>query len=330
MNQHHFFKFISPVFLPILFTTLLSGCGKLTDKVVNKDSSASDSNQGSGVAPDQLKILSPQPDESGRINSHFFLLTGNCLVTGSEVIVDGDFEGSPFSATCSDSGEFSALIIPKKLYESNSIVVRQSNNNEFNTDNLEFDFFPFGVFCGDNIVNQDFEVCDGGLGCNEFCQTGNNLPANLVLAKVTITATEHSSNALTSPDINLGTADEVIPSGVWFPLSVNGSVIGDQEASSFADEAPGLAVGRSPGSIKFLLSGKFTNGFRHMQGSVEIAGASIDDLDDGVDEESLEAFFDGNAEIDPDQDELSISNGVIQFHMTTSQNSDAFILDWAL
>ncbi|PCI27367.1 hypothetical protein COB52_04915, partial [Candidatus Kaiserbacteria bacterium] len=202
------------VFLNVIFLTSLliitNGC-KLTEKVVNKG--ATDSSATVPDVPDtpdavgglnSLEILLPKPNAAGRIGLSTFLLSGTCRADKGLVSFAGDLVGPNLTAACLSDGTFSTLVTPTKLHAINTIEVRQNLDNGTAVDSLSFSLFPRDVFCGDGFVNQPFEVCDGGASCDEFCQTPDSFPTDLILAKVKVDSFENSGDGSFTPDIFLG------------------------------------------------------------------------------------------------------------------------------
>ena len=95
----------------------------------------------------------------------------------------------------------------------------------------------YGPYCGDGIVNQEWEQCElGDEGCTDMC-TFENQCSVLQLAKIDLDPTDSVSF---DGKIYLGSAGNPIPSGTWFEWNV----AGDDAAQDIADAVDGLAVER--------------------------------------------------------------------------------------
>jgi hypothetical protein len=131
----------------------------------------------------------------------------------------------------------------------------------------------YGPYCGDKVVNQEWEQCEvGQAGCTEYCRLDNQCQA-LTLVKIEL---EDTASPSFDSNIYLGTTTTLVPSGVWFPFAA----IGDATAQSVALGASGLAVERDQvsGALKLAVHGDNDRGFDLVEGTVSIIGGEFGSL----------------------------------------------------
>ena len=276
---------------------------------------------------DQIGELTVLSHISGqRVSTQQITLAGDCDSTLGDVTVSGDVIGSPVQISCNNQ-VYSSSVILLNFNQANNFTVIQSGAVE-NLIDFTLTLFVRAPFCGDEIVNQSFESCDGESFCDEFCQNGSNLHPDLVLARVNINSTETVGQGKSKNDVFLGSATQSIPAGVWFPIFLNGSFFVDPPTPSF-ETAPGLLVRRLTTGIKIALSTRLSlSDFEHIDGSLEFHNAVAVGVTGGIAAESLELGFDGFAELDPDQDEVFIESGASLFWMSESTGEDAYFTQW--
>ena len=96
---------------------------------------------------------------------------------------------------------------------------------------------PYGSYCGDGRVNQEWEQCEvGDEGCTNMC-TFENQCSTLQLVKINLDDTDSASF---DGKLYLGSKNNPIPAGTWFKWDE----LGDDAANDIADEVDGLAVER--------------------------------------------------------------------------------------
>ena len=189
----------------------------------------------------------------------------------------------------------------------------------------------YGPRCGDNEINQDWEQCDGGENCTEMCLiedqselTEDDVLCNdLVLAKITIDEVRNFSNdADMTSDIYLGSDNNVLLAGTWFPLYWNGSYYIDPDLAAYED-VPGLAVQRLEDSLRIVIHGtQLPQDKEHVHGHVDFYNAVTtellsDESNDYPGNNRLENGFDGTGVgyYNPGNDEVWVMPG------TNNQNS---------
>lgn len=96
----------------------------------------------------------------------------------------------------------------------------------------------YGPYCGDGEQNQEWEQCDGGEGCTDYC-TLDNQCTDLRLVKITLDENAPESKSFDGT-IHLGGAGNEIPNGTWF----NFDEVGDDTYVNVANSVDGLAVQR--------------------------------------------------------------------------------------
>ncbi len=193
----------------------------------------------------------------------------------------------------------------------------------------------YGAYCGDGVVNQSWEQCDGDSQCSDKCQIGNQC-TNLVLARVNITDVQNSTKKpgnMTS-DLFIGGsgAANKIPQGAWFALFYNGSYYTDPDIESYED-VPGLAVERAAGKLQTLIYGSHNGSNEsstfneHVEGNIETWQANITDQVPDTGDDKLGDPFDGVKKLLAGQDELWLSGGKSYFWMSVAGADDGF---WTL
>lgn len=205
----------------------------------------------------------------------------------------------------------------------------------------------YADFCGDGVVNQEWEQCDPGhlqegseerfVGCSEQCQyIGEPICTDLTLARIDMSVQNKGAGDMTT-DVYLGQGTLPIPSGAWFLVYSNGSYVNDADISGYED-VPGLAVERSGGSVRSVMHGSTsakdkehvhgTIGFWSWDGSVEATSVTSDNSGNN----KLEGnYSDGSGigKMNAGDDEVSILNGVAKFWLTTTTADDGFITEYS-
>ncbi len=132
----------------------------------------------------------------------------------------------------------------------------------------------YGAYCGDEMVNQDWEQCEiGDEGCTEYCRLDNQCQ-DLTLVKINVEGTESPSF---DGNIYLGAMDIMVPNNVWFPFAV----AGDASVHTVAMGTYGLAVERDQinGLLKLAVNGDNDRGYDLVKGTVAIVGGEFGALE---------------------------------------------------
>lgn len=123
-----------------------------------------------------------------------------------------------------------------------------------------------GPYCGDGEVNQEWETCDGGESCTNYC-LADNMCHDVRLAKIDL-GTSASQSVSFDGMIYLGTSTNPIPSNTWFNLDE----VGDSLANLIAEDVDGLAVERNhTGSTTLRLAFRGDN----KSGDIDIVKGNI-------------------------------------------------------
>lgn len=186
--------------------------------------------------------------------------------------------------------------------------------------------------CGNSVIDQDWEQCDGSSSCTEQCQLNDqNQCTDLILARVTINNSFNKKNGDVEKKVFLGGQNSEIPNGTWFPLHFNGTDIADPEViTSFAD-VPGIAVQRVNKKVKFALFGSHTQeepGKEHLDGVVDFWNSDVLTVDSAKGKFHLEKGFDGTGTTayKAGNDEVTMFNDHVNFWLTVTGKNDAFVV----
>lgn len=179
------------------------------------------------------------------------------------------------------------------------------------------------VFCGDDVVNQEWEECDGadvdsGLTCNEMCQiVEDNTCSDLVLARVNVEDVNDTGNGEMNDRVYLGSDSYYIPGGAWFALYLDENYISD---SNMYENVPGLAVQRTDGSVRAVMHTTLTQSdSEDIRGDLEFYNANTGDWG----EDSLNPL-EGVDELGLDGDTI------VDFYMWANTGDDGFYADWSI
>lgn len=140
-------------------------------------------------------------------------------------------------------------------------------------DNVIFECVPEVVapYCGDGVVNQEWEQCDSEEGCAEYCLWENQCHDEQ-LVKITLDPQAPTSESFDGT-INLGAAGNTIPSGTWFKFDVAGDDTVQTIASGAVD---GLAVERTATDLRLAVLGENGGGiFDYVFGTIETLGLDM-------------------------------------------------------
>jgi peptidoglycan/xylan/chitin deacetylase (PgdA/CDA1 family) len=286
-----------------------------------------------------LLTWKPEGDFSSCVASGHANWTGEKSVTENEEEVYGITETTTFTITCTDT-------LGNDVSDSVTVEKQQP---------------ILANYCGDGEVNQDWEACDGSSDCTEQCQLKTDPePEGLVLARVNIEEFKNWNGGDASDTLYLGSTENAIPSGTWFPLqyisedTVN--LVGDDDITGYED-VPGLAVQRSRGeSVRVVLYGshnKKCNGAcaasenpnedyfdplvtaqakEYVSGSVEFFGAQVSaQRDDNSGNNRLEGDYtdgSGKGKYNAGDDEIWIENGLSKFWLVVTTADDGYWTDY--
>jgi hypothetical protein len=286
-----------------------------------------------------LLTWKPEGDFSSCVASGHANWTGEKSVTENEEEVYGITETTTFTITCTDT-------LGNDVSDSVTVEKQQP---------------ILANYCGDGKINQDWEACDGSSDCTEQCQLKTDPePEGLVLARVNIEEFKNWNGGDASDTLYLGSTENAIPSGTWFPLqyisedTVN--LVGDDDITGYED-VPGLAVQRSRGeSVRVVLYGshnKKCNGAcaasenpnedyfdplvtaqakEYVSGSVEFFGAQVSaQRDDNSGNNRLEGDYtdgSGKGKYNAGDDEIWIENGLSKFWLVVTTADDGYWTDY--
>ena len=184
----------------------------------------------------------------------------------------------------------------------------------------------YGPYCGDGIVNQSWEACDGGSSCTAQCQ---NQCVELSFARVVVEDVFNDVGGDLTSDIFLGGSSNKIPQGVWFLVHNGISYITDSDILSY-DDVPGIAVQRIAGKIRTRIVGSHPlPGIirEHVAGYIETFQANVTGQENDPTPtvgHGLENGFDGNKFIGARGDEVWLDGGKSKFYLTAVDVDDSF------
>lgn len=131
-----------------------------------------------------------------------------------------------------------------------------------------------GPYCGDGVVNQEWEQCDGGEGCADYCLWDNQCHDEQ-LVKITLDPQAPESVSFNNT-IFLGNWNNPIPSGAWF----NFNEVDSKTAQKIAKKSDGLGVERTGSELRLAVKGKNSKKeFDYAFGTVEVLGLEMGSLD---------------------------------------------------
>lgn len=138
----------------------------------------------------------------------------------------------------------------------------------------------FGPHCGNGVIDQLWEQCDGddvqvGESCTDYCTLDNQCSSEQ-LVKITLTDTDSASF---DGSIHLDMAGNTIPNGTWFNF---GESVGNETFQSIANAIDGLAVKRDTSNNKLALAFVGGNATKHLDivtGTIMTKGITFGDDD---------------------------------------------------
>ncbi len=196
------------------------------------------------------------------------------------------------------------------------------------------------AYCGDNIVNQPWEQCDGSASCTAQCQFEGQC-VDKAFAKVTIDNVANLGGASgMTPDVYVGGSSVAnkIPSGTWFLIHdgvnpiVDTSAVSPDQSTGYIN-VPGLAVERRNGEVFLGIYGGYASSSakEHVDGKLEFFNTSATGQTTGTNNPKVEGAFNGTGfgGYADTNDEVRLNGGVSEFSMTTNHNSDGFETQYA-
>jgi len=253
----------------------------------------------------------------------------NIKITGRGVNIRGTIQALNGKVNIQSSrGTYACGIIANKISlagKENSIIV-----NTDCTDDPEEGASDYSPYCGDGEVNQEWEQCDQEEGCTQQCLlVQQDVCDDIVLARVITENVENEGEGNMTSDIYLGSNTNVIPSGAWFLLSVNGEHITDPDINDYKD-VPGLAIARNENTIQGLIVGEHerqTKSKEHIFGKVELWNTK-NSLIKNTKKNRSEKPFNRRIDTKPDEDELWKEDGNSYFWLTVKPKNDSFRIDY--
>ncbi len=201
----------------------------------------------------------------------------------------------------------------------------------------------FGPYCGDGIVNQDWETCDPGHLATDDMEESDDDPevfaqmidrgwekesctmkctsayqcTDLELAQVSLDVFEGEQPSFNNA-VYVGGFDDPIPSEAWFLLEQS-----DKAANKIANKTDGLGVSWDDTTMKMdvaLRGGNDRNEFDEVSGTVTFAGFSIDEVTDRISFTGYE-LDDKKNDTDTATEE---SENTVAFAMMADNDKDGF------
>ena len=210
---------------------------------------------------------------------------------------------------------------------------------------------PYSPYCGDGVINQEWEQCDLGrvatlnslstVGCSEQCQylVPPQECSDLTLAKIHFDDVRNWDEGNMTSDLFLGSDSYKIPADVWFPLYWNGLYLLDADlASSTYEDVAGLAVQRLENSLRMVMHDTSVDTDKeHIDGYIEFYNASLvnqrsDDSSAYPGDNKMENGFDGTGlgQYNAGNDEVWQQDNRSHFWLTTMRADDGYYSDWLI
>lgn len=197
----------------------------------------------------------------------------------------------------------------------------------------------YGPYCGDGMKNQEWEQCDGEIGCSDQCQIGNQC-TNKVFARVVtpnVNSIKNWGDGNMTSDVYVGGSSNAdkIPSNTWFLMNDGTNWMNDADILAY-ESVPGFAVQRmNTPSIRLLVEGSHgtvddddeSNGKEHADGYIEVSNATVvsqsNDLsgNNKVEKPATDNYFTGYKAGD---DSYEVSGGLSKFWLNVTGADDAF------
>ena len=249
------------------------------------------------------------------------------------------FSSTTFSATVDfsdfEAGEYCFVVNPQEGDDEDLRAVRVFSV-------VEDPVMPvvYGAYCGDGLVNQEWETCDNGhlsdeeveewdgifrfgmepghgkgRSCTDSCTSAFQC-SDLALAQINLD--ENLPQVSFNEGIYVGTTTAAIPSGAWFLLEQS-----DMPANRVANNTDGLGVSwdTAAGSLDVALRGGNNSGERDSAiGSVIFKGVEADSVSDNIVFTSYKLATDRNDALD------IFSDDEVAFTMIAGSGKDGFTI----
>lgn len=188
----------------------------------------------------------------------------------------------------------------------------------------------YAPYCGDGIINQSWEMCDGTSNCTNQCQNVNSC-TDLAFARVNVDSAMNIAPGNVTADVFLANSSLPIPSGTWFLIYDGVNWVDDPYTESVYKPWKGIVVERmSSGQSRIILPSYGLlprEGFEHVDGSIEYFGTTaVAVTNDESDDNKVEKMTDGISLLEAGNDEVSLSGGVVKYWLTVGHNDDAFFV----
>lgn len=211
----------------------------------------------------------------------------------------------------------------------------------------------YGNYCGDGLVNQDWEACDGGESCTDQCQN-SNVCSEKAFARVVVHegGIKNWRQGTMTSDVFVGGSSNSnkIPQSAWFEIFdgtnwVNDNVMLDPAGTSYED-VPGFGIQRGNNFVKLVVHtptqvstdeslASATGKQEHADGYLEFFGTNPVDTDpqvselkaDGnnaVENIGIEALTTDGFTYNAGKDALWMEGNLSKFWLTVGRNDDAF------
>lgn len=193
--------------------------------------------------------------------------------------------------------------------------------------------FNVASYCGDGVVDQDWEQCDSETGCTEQCQwSEQNECSDLVLAKINVNEYNNEGSGTLNDDVYLGSDTNVLVNNIWFPVYWNGAPYAlDPDISAYEDVL-GLAVQRLSNSLRIVMHTSLgSSDMEEVDATLEFynANAKISDDNETMDYSDNS----GNNKLENSgahPDSVNVHDGVADFHLWATTADDGFYVDWGI
>jgi hypothetical protein len=190
----------------------------------------------------------------------------------------------------------------------------------------------YAPYCGDGIVNQDWEVCDEGDSCTSQCQPTDQC-SETAFARVVIDDVRNEGIGDMTSDIFIGGGDEIlnkVPAGTWFPISAgyDSDPIFTHNPASYLF-SKGVVVERRAGQVRLGIHGSQNTpgeSLYHVDGHIEFQNTSPTGVISEADNTgmALENPTDGDMQYKEGHDEISMENNTAVFWLSTDKSNDVF------
>lgn len=179
-----------------------------------------------------------------------------------------------------------------------------------------------GAYCGDGIVNQDWEMCDGTSECSTQCQATTQC-SDKAFARVVLDTVENTGDGNTSTNIFVGQNAVATPAGAWFYIGNSTSSVIDPDIATYQD-VPGLSVERGNGYVRLSQYAYHQDdGHEHVVGHLEFSNTTASSVVSDIGENKMELN-------DDEKDTVVLGATGVDFEMHTTPLADAFYAYYSL